>query len=61
MRAWELNGFGRRSRLRRSSIPHARANDPIPATCQYSPGKSSVVVDRSASVMIHSLSPASVS
>jgi hypothetical protein len=42
---------------RRSSIPHSRANDPIHATRQYSSGKSSVVADRSASVMIHSLSP----
>src|SRR5260370_18450937 len=40
---------------RRSSIPHSRTNDPIHATRQYSSGKSSVVADRSASVMIHSL------
>jgi hypothetical protein len=36
------------------------ANDPIHATCQYSSGKSRVVADRSASVMVQSLSPASV-
>jgi len=35
-------------------------DEPIHAPRQYSSGKSSVVADRSASVIIHSFSPASV-
>ncbi len=41
-------------------LRHTAAADPIHATRQYSSGKSSVVADRSASVIIHSVSLASV-
>jgi hypothetical protein len=52
-----------RVQLLADTLEKAVANqiaEPIHATRQYSSGKSSVVADRSASVIIHSFSPASV-
>ena len=64
-----MGGFGAdgsviRANGRGSTAPKAfwrpPANDPIHETRQYSSGKSSVVTDRSASVIIQSFSPAFV-
>ncbi len=53
-----------RANGRGSTLPKAfwrpPGNDPIHETRQYSSGKSSVVTDRSASVIIQSFSPALV-